>query len=119
MTFSDCWISTVDDEEFKKLVAEQNSAGVRRANRLDLLPRAPAHSHYWLPLLKEWATARDLPIHYVDPCWIEVSVSRALLLQFLDDTYGPDADGAVGQLRSHIWKSFRPDRTYLIVADEF
>jgi len=119
MTFSDCWISSVDDEEFKDLIAAQQSAETRRANRLDLMPRCPGSSHYWLPLLKDWAAARDLPVHYVDPLWIEVPVSRALLLQFLEDTYGPDPDAAVKRLRSHVWKSFRDDRNYLIVADEF
>src|SRR5271167_663650 len=119
MTFGDCWISAVDDQEFKELLAEKKNAEIRRANRIDLMPRSPASTHCWLPLLKDWAAARDLAVHYIDPLWIEVPVSRAQLLQFLDDTYGPDPDAGVRRLRSHIWKSFRDDHTYLIVADEF
>ena len=66
MTFSDCWIDSVDDEDFLAYIAEQKRLGVRRALRLDLLPRLPAAHHYWIPALQEWAAARELRIQHID-----------------------------------------------------
>ena len=53
MTYTDCWISTVDDDDFKALIAEQRKLDARRAHPINLLPRLPAASHYWLPIVKE------------------------------------------------------------------
>src|SRR5215467_13086697 len=100
MSFSDCWIDSVDDEDFLAYVAEQKRLGVRRAHRLDLLPRLPAAQHYWIPVLQDWAASRGLPVEHVDPLWISVSVTRAQLLDFLNMTYGEVGADSLAQLRA-------------------
>src|SRR5690348_12586249 len=119
MTFSDCWIESVDDEDFSAYVSEQKRLGVRRALRLDLLPRLPAAAHYWIPVLQNWAAARGLPVQHVDPLWIRVSVPRAQLLDFLYTTYGEVGVDSLAQLRAYFGTRGRDDKTYLLVADEF
>jgi hypothetical protein len=83
------------------------------------LPRRPGATHYWIPAVQDWAAARGLPIRHIDPLWIEVSVSRAQLLEFIDVVYGTNPDESVARLRAHIAAHGRDDKTYLIVADEF
>ncbi len=119
MTFSDCWIESVDDEDFLAYVAEQKLLGVRRALRLDLLPRLPAAHHYWIPVLQDWAAACGLPIQHVDPLWIRVPVTRAQLLDFLHTIYGEVGADSLAQLRAYFGARGRDGKTYLIVADEF
>jgi hypothetical protein len=119
MTFTDCWIETVDDEDYSAYIAEQARLGVRRALRLDLLPRLPAAQHYWIPVLQEWAAARGLPVDYVDPLWIRVPVTRAQLMDFLDTIYGKLGDDSLARLRTYFAGRSRDDKTYLLVADEF
>jgi hypothetical protein len=80
---------------------------MRGAHGINLPPRLPAASHYWLPVVKEYATARDQSIRYSDPLSIEVPLSRSRLLEFLDATYGPDPDAAVRRLRNHIRRFFQ------------
>ena len=115
MTYSDCWIDTVDDDAFKALVAGEH----RRAHRIELLPSPPGSCHYWIPVVKEWAAEHSVPIHYIDPVWIQVPVSRAQLQRFLDDVFGPDPNAPPQRLRVHVREHLRDDRTYLIVAEEF
>jgi hypothetical protein len=87
---------------------------VRRALRLDLLPRLPAaQQHYWIPVLQEWAAARGLTVDYVDPLWIRLPVTRAQLMDFLGTIYGKLGDDSYFAGRG------RDDKTYLLVADEF
>ena len=119
MTFSDCWIDSVDDEDFLAYVAEQKWLGVRRALRLDLLPRLPAAHHYWIPALQEWAAARGLRVQHLDPLWIRVPVTRSQLLDFLHTIYGEVGADSLAQLRVYFGAHGRDGKTYLIVADEF
>jgi hypothetical protein len=119
MTFSDCWIDSVDDEDFLAHIAEQKRLDVRRAFRLDLLPRLPAAPHYWIPALQEWAATRGLPIQYIDPLWIKIPVTRAQLLDFLHTIYGEIGADSLAQLRTYFGAHARNGKTYLIVADEF
>ena len=62
MTFTDCWIETVDDEDFSAYIAEQARLGVRRALRLDLLPRLPAAQHYWIPVCRNGRPRAGCPL---------------------------------------------------------
>ena len=119
MTYSDCWIDTVDDAAFKALVEGQRGEEARRAQRIELLPSAPGQGHLWPPIVKEWAAEQSLPIHYVDPLCVQVPVSRAQLQRFLDDIFGPDPNAPPQKLRAHLRDHLRDDRTHLIVADEF
>ena len=68
MTYSDCWIDTVDDDEFRAFKAQQTATDgeTGRFGRLYFLPRPPGMSHYWLPIVKDWATERGLEIDWVD-----------------------------------------------------
>ena len=119
MTFSDCWIDSVDDEDFLAHIAEQKRLDVRRAFRLDLLPRLPAAPHYWIPALQEWAATRGLRIQYIDPLWIKIPVTRSQLLDFLHTIYGEVGADSLAPLRAY-FEAHGPDgKTYLIVADEF
>src|SRR6478736_2090334 len=88
MTFSDCWIDSVDDEDFLAYIAEQKRLGVRRALRLDLLPRLPAAHHYWIPALQGGAATRGLRISTHRPVVDQVPVTRSQLLDFLQTIYG-------------------------------
>jgi hypothetical protein len=90
MTYSDCWIDTVDDDEFRAYKAQQMAADgeTGRFGRLYVLPRPLGVSHYWLPIVKDWATERGLEIEWVDSAWIKVAVSRAQLQQFLEEVFG-------------------------------
>src|SRR5947209_20585629 len=52
MTYSDCWISTVDDAEFRAFLASQPDT--EHAGRLDLLPPPPTGG-YWINIVHRWA----------------------------------------------------------------
>jgi hypothetical protein len=119
MTFTDCWIDTLDDDDFRAYVAEQKRLDVRRGHRLDLLPRLPAAHHFWIPTLQDWATARGLAVQSIDPLWIRVPVTRAQLLDFLDKTYGDVGIDSLARLRAYLAAHGHDGKTYLIVADEF
>jgi hypothetical protein len=121
MTYRDCWIDTIDDEEFKALIARQSGSEARRVNRIELLPSLPGTCHFWISIVKEWAAVENLSIEYVDPICIQVPVSRAQLQRFLDHVFGPEMSlpQNLQNLRAHIRQHLRDDRTYLIVADEF
>ena len=119
MTFADCWIETADDEDFQAYVAEQQQLGVRRALRLDLLPRLPAAHHYSIPALQEWSAARGLRVQHLDPLWIRVPVTRSQLMDFLHTIYGEVGADSLAQLRAYFGAHGRDGKTYLIVADEF
>jgi hypothetical protein len=77
MTYSDCWIDTIDDQDFKALVAAQTGSDARRVNRIELLPSGPGIPHLWPPVVKEWASGEKLSIDYVDPLCIQIPVSRS------------------------------------------
>jgi hypothetical protein len=121
MTYSDCWIDTVDDGDFKALIAGQIGSDAHRVNRIELLPSPPGMCHLWPPIVKEWASEENLSIDYIDPICLQVPVSREQLLQFLDHIFGrePLLPPNLQKLRAHIRQHLRDDRTYLIVADEF
>jgi hypothetical protein len=119
MTFTDCWIETPDDEDFRANVAEQKRLEVRRGLRLDLLPRLPAARHFWIPALQDWAAVQGLPVQSLDPLWIRVPVRRAQLLDFLDKTYGEHGAHSLARLRAHFARHGCDGKTYFIVADEF
>jgi hypothetical protein len=118
MTFSDAWIDTVDDDAFAAFI-KVHRAGTPREDKIFLLPSPPRPGNYWINILREWTAEQSLSVEYVDPLEIRVSVSRAQLLKFIDDTFGSEAAGKVAKLRAHVRKHLRDDRTYLIVADEF
>jgi hypothetical protein len=119
VTFSDCWIDTVDDEEFAALLKERRSPDLPLSERIFLLPRPPRPGNYWINLVREWAAAKALPVEHVDPLEIHVRVSRAHLLDFVEDTFGQEPAGKVAALRAYLREHLRDDRTYLIAADEF
>ncbi len=121
MTYSDCWIDTVDDTDFQVLIAGQLGSDARRATRIELLPSPPGMCHLWLPIVRQWAAEENLNIVYVDPICIQVSVSRAQLQRFLDHIFGQELSlpQNLQRLRAHVQQHLRDDRTYLIVADEF
>ena len=121
MTYSDCWIDTIDDGDFKALIAGQSGSDARRVNRIELLPSPPGMWHVWLPIVKEWASGENLSVDYIDPICIQVPVSRAQLQRFLDHVFGrePSLPQNLQRLLAHVRQHLRDDRTYLIVADEF
>lgn len=133
MTYSDCWISTVDDTEFQALLASHDEK--EWSGRLDLLPPALA-SDLWINIVRRWAARHTLAVEQVDsPLEIQVVVSRAQLLQFLDEVFWRREESQdredretlkhlkrverVERLRGHALQFLRDDKTYLIVADEF
>jgi hypothetical protein len=117
MTDSDAWLDTVDDEEFAAVLKERRSPDLPLAERIFLLPPPPRP--YWITRVREWAETKSLPVDQVDPLEIRVRVSRAQLLEFIEETFGPEAAGKVAALRAHVRERLHDDRTYLIVADEF
>jgi hypothetical protein len=121
VTYSDCWIDTVDDEDFRVFKAQQmrTDGETGRFGRLHVLPQPPDMSHYWLPVVKDWATERGLEIQWVDSAWIKVPVSRAQLQQFLDEVFETAPESPVAKLQAHVSEHFRDDKTYVIVAEEF
>src|SRR5258708_4254602 len=115
MTYSDCWIDTVDDEEFRAFITERASIDTPRVEKIFMLPPPP--QPYWINTVLDWAKAQGLPIGYSDGRTLaKVAVSRTQLLDFLDSTLGRES---VPRLRAHVRDRLRDDRTYLIVADEF
>jgi hypothetical protein len=121
VTYSDCWIDTVDGDEFRAFRAQQTATDgeTGRFGRPHVLPRPPGSSPYWLPIAKDWATERGLEIDWVDSVWIKVPVSRAQLQQFLEEIFATVPDSPVASLQAHVRKHFRDDKTYIIVAEEF
>jgi hypothetical protein len=118
VTFSDAWVDTVDDDDFAALIQAQSTIDAKRADRLYLLPSPPPRAgEYWINVVKEWAVAHGLPIESFGPLEISVPVSRAQLLQFLDDVFGPEA--ATMPLCRHVREHLRDDRQYLVTSDEF
>lgn len=45
MTYSDCWIDTIDDADFKALIDGQSGSDARRVNRIELLRSPPGTCH--------------------------------------------------------------------------
>jgi hypothetical protein len=119
MTYSDAWIDTVDDAEFDALIRERRSHHTPREEKIFLLPPPPRPGNYWINIVRDWAAAQSLAIEYVDPLTIRVRVSRAQLVRFIDNTFGPEPVGKTAALRAHVRARLRDDRTYLIVAAEF
>jgi hypothetical protein len=121
VTYSDCWIDTVDDDEFRAYKAQQTAADgeTGRFGRLHVLPRPSGMRHYWLPLVQDWATERGLEIHWVDSSRIKVRVSRVQLQQFLEEVFGTTPESPVAKLQEHVSKHFRDDKTYVIAGCEF
>ena len=117
MTYSDCWIDTIDDEEFKAFTAERRSIGVPRREKIHILPPAPKPR--WITTVKDWAAAQGLPVNHNDPLEIQVPVSRDQLLAFLAEMFPPGPTSPAEPLRAHAMNRFKNDCTYLIVADEF
>ena len=60
MTYSDCWIDTVDDADFKTFIAARSSMDVRRADKIHILPPSPRS--YSINRVKEWVAAHHLPV---------------------------------------------------------
>jgi hypothetical protein len=120
MTYSDCWIDTVDDDEFRAFKAQQVAADgeTGRFGRLQTLPRPLGSNPYWLPIVNDWATERGPEMDWVDSAWIKVRVSRAQLQQFLQEVFGAAPESPVAKLHAHVSKHFRDDKTYIIVAEE-
>jgi hypothetical protein len=132
MTYSDCWISTVDDTEFRALLTSQRDT--EWDGRLDMLPPALADD-YWINIVRRWAAGHALVVEQSDPLEIQVVVSRAQLLQFLDEVFWRKGEARdreereilkhlrrvekVERLRGHALQFLRDDKTYLILADEF
>jgi hypothetical protein len=118
-TYSDAWIQTVDDPDFKALVDSQSSMDTRRADKLYLLPPAPQPSRYSINIVRDWAKANGLAVEYVDHLEIQVHVTRQQLARFLEETYGPENESVTAPLQRHVRERLRDDCTYLVVADEF
>jgi DNA-binding transcriptional regulator YdaS (Cro superfamily) len=132
MTYSDCWISTVDDTEFRALLSSQRDT--EGGERLDLLPPALANN-YWINIVRGWAASHALAVEQSAPLGIQIVVSREQLLQFLDEVFWRKEEARdreqretlkylrrvekVERLRGHALQVLRDDKTYLIVADEF
>ena len=128
MTYSDCWISTVDDTEFRAVLTSQRDT--ERKEKLHLLPPALANG-LWINIVREWAHRHNLAVERTGPLESQVAVSRAELLQFVDEIFWRKEEARdqeeretltrverVERLRAHVDQFFRDDRTYLIVADE-
>ncbi|HEY0523983.1 MAG TPA: hypothetical protein VGD08_11365 [Stellaceae bacterium] len=95
MTYSDFWIDTVDDDEFEAILKKPRRLDTPREDKIHLMPPTPRPGSYWINVVGEWAAEQNLAIQYVDPIAIGVLVTRAQLLRFLDDTFGPEAVGKV------------------------
>jgi hypothetical protein len=54
MAYSDAWVDTVEDAEFKALVDSQSGMDARRRDKLFLLPTAP-RSDCWINIVRGWA----------------------------------------------------------------
>ena len=63
----------------------------------------------------DWATARDLPRHWVDSAWVRVPVTKADVLALVRDLLGAD-DAAAASIASRIGGD---DGVYVIDAEEF
>lgn len=138
MTYSDCWIDTLDDADFKalrELFASQWTTETKLSDNLCLLPPTPSPGNYWISILWVWAKKHALTVERVDELKIRVAVSRAQLLQFLDEVFWREEEAQdrsdreiikhlrsverVERLRAHARQCLRDDKTYFIVADEF
>jgi hypothetical protein len=119
MTYSDAWIDTIDDAEFDAFLRERRSHHTLREEQIFLLPPPPRPGTYWIKIVRDWAVVQSLAIEHVDPLTIRVRVSRAQLVRFIDNTFGPEPVGKTAALRAHVCACLRDDRTYLIIADEF
>ena len=119
MTYSDAWVDTIDDPEFRALIDSQSGTGSRRADKLFLLPHAPRPGDYLINVVREWAAANGLCVEHNGHLEIQVRVTRQQLARFLEETFGPERDSAAAPLQRHVRERLRDDCTYLVVADEF
>jgi hypothetical protein len=112
MTYSSCWIEDLSQPrveghglEAGALIASVDSPGVF--------------------VLHDWAKSKDLPVAYIDNCWIRVTVSGAELSKFMERHVNRTLsdvrtlqEGSASSGRA-IVASISPEGRYVIVAEEF
>ncbi|QGZ61077.1 hypothetical protein [Paraburkholderia acidisoli] len=110
MTFSEAWLEAGDDDEF--------AAMIKHMPRHGLLPTLTGRR--WISHIRSWAKVEGLQIVYPDHNVVRVSASGLKLKEFLDETLALDGMHHVGDAPNDlIWSRCRPDRMYVIAADEY
>jgi hypothetical protein len=80
-----------------------------------LLDAFPPPNHGYGPnYLQAWARSQNLPIEYIDNCWLRVEVTADQLRTFLNELYAKHP-ACIAEALSKINISER----YVIVAEEF
>lgn len=110
MTYSTCRIDALEDAAVERFP----DFGILRLAFAPDLKKPPGGGHYWLPVVTDWANARDMPITYIDKSWIEVEMSADGLADFLRDTYGDE-----NQVAHELISMLRASDRYILAAEEF
>jgi hypothetical protein len=118
MTYSDCWLDAIDDDNFAAYVRDHDRPEIKRADKQHLLGPGP-RGRYWINLVRDWGAARDLKVEYVDHLELRIRVSRNQLLDFLAFAYGDDLNSHAQGTVSFIRDTLKDGCTYWLCADEF